>query len=41
LEIILVSFSIAIWEKPSAISQGNTQCLFGVSQMIWIPSLGF
>jgi hypothetical protein len=40
-KLFLSSFSIVIWERPSAISQGTTQCLIGVSQMILIPSLGF
>jgi hypothetical protein len=34
LELFLFNFSIAIWERPSTISQGNTQCLLEVSQMI-------
>jgi hypothetical protein len=40
-KLFLSSFSIVIWKRPFAISQGSTQCLFGVSQMILIPSLGF
>jgi hypothetical protein len=40
-KLFLFSFSIAIWKRPSAISQGTTQCLLRVSQMILIPSLGF
>jgi hypothetical protein len=34
LELFLFNFSIVIWERSFAISQGNTQCLFRVSQMI-------
>jgi hypothetical protein len=40
-KLFLSDFSIIIWERLSAISQGNIQCLLGVSQMILISSLGF